>query len=89
VSVFTAIPFFQEREKLEELETKVEQTKRNYQNCRNRILALLSEIDENTELAYEIKQEKEQEFEQVWNNQLLRIKEIMGRIETSESYQIR
>jgi hypothetical protein len=88
-----------EREKLEseidnnqaqnsKLETQIDQTKSNYQNRKKRILELLSELDENTELAYEIKQEKEEEFEKIWHNQLLRIKEIMGNIETSESPEI-
>jgi DNA segregation ATPase FtsK/SpoIIIE, S-DNA-T family len=68
-----------------ELYLKIDQTKSNYQNCKKIILELLSGLNENTKLAYEIKQEKEEEFEKISHNQLLRIKEIMGRIETSES----
>ncbi len=92
---FSAIPFFQninrlgeiakEREKLEELENQIDQTKRNYQNCRNRILALLSELNENTKLASMCKNEQEKEFKRMQNEQIDKIMEIMVKIETSES----
>lgn len=63
----------------------VDHAKSNIQDCEDRILQLLSELNENTKLASQTQKEQEQQFERVWREQLAKIKEIMGSIETSES----
>ncbi|WP_373481396.1 hypothetical protein [Geminocystis sp.] len=88
-----------EREKLEKetldnesqirkLLTKVDQTKTDIKQDENKILKLLSEIIQNYKLADQTYNEQVQQFEQVWKEQLPKIKGIMARIETSESPEV-
>lgn len=88
-----------EREKLEKetldnesqirkLLGKVDQTKTDIKQDENKILELLSEINQNHKLADQTYNEQVQQFEEVWKEQLAKIKGIMATIETSESPEI-